>query len=92
MNIINPQFLIKTGLALPTTKEKIHMNKDKDYALPKAVSIKKELYDEAMKKADSLGLSFSQLVTTLLRKEMENKGDFTIKHQKTEKKDGFSDW
>jgi antitoxin component of RelBE/YafQ-DinJ toxin-antitoxin module len=66
------------------------MNKDKDYALPKAVSIKKELYDEAMKKADSLGLSFSQLVTVLLKKEMQSKGDFTI--PKSKEKDGFSDW
>lgn len=69
-----------------------NMNKNKDYALPKAVSIKKELYDEAMRKADSLGLSFSQLVTVLLKKEMNNKGDFTIQQSQKDKKDGFSNW
>lgn len=67
------------------------MNKpDKDLAVPKAVSIKKDLYEEAMSKANSLGLSFSQLVCLLIKKEIDNKGDFIIKQKKMD--DGFSNW
>ena len=50
----------------------------KELAVPKAVSIKKDLYQKAMKQADDLGISFSQLVCILLKKELKNKGEFTI--------------
>lgn len=50
----------------------------KELAVPKAVSIKNDLYQKAMKQADDLGISFSQLVCILLRKELKNKDAFTI--------------
>ena len=58
----------------------------KDIAIPKAVSIKKELYDKACMKADELGLSFSQLVCILLKKEIKNKEDFILQRE-TEEED-----
>lgn len=56
----------------------------KDIAVPKAVSIKKGLYDKACNKADELGLSFSQLVCILLKKEIKNKEDFILKRDTQE--------
>jgi len=47
-------------------------------AIPKAVSIKPALYKEAREKAESLGLSFSQLVCFLIKEELKKQGDFTI--------------
>ena len=56
----------------------------KELAVPKAVSIKNELYTKAQKKADDLGLSFSQFVCMLLKKELKNKEEFTIPTDKEE--------
>ena len=49
-----------------------------DLAVPKAVSIKKDLYLKATKQAESLNLSFSQYVCILLRKELKNKEGLII--------------
>ena len=56
--------------------------KQKDIALPKGISIKGDLYKQAQKKADELGISFSQLVTFALKKELKARGDFTIPSDK----------
>lgn len=64
--------------------------KQKDIALPKGISIKSDLYKKAQKKAEELGISFSQLVTFALKKELQGRGDFTIPSDKPEKK--YSNW
>jgi hypothetical protein len=61
----------------------------KELAIPKGLSITPSLYDEAKKKADALGLSFSQLITMILRKELSDDGSFTITPKD---KDGYSKW
>lgn len=58
-------------------------------AIPKAVSIKPALYEEARNKAESLGLSFSQLVCFLIKEELKKEGDFTISADQ-EKKEGYT--
>ena len=63
-------------------------NKD-NLALPKAISIKPALYEEARKKADALGLSFSQLVCFLIKQELKNGDDFTISAEKKDE-EGYS--
>ena len=67
---------------------------NRDLAQPKAVSIKKDLYEDAMRKAQSLGLNFSQLICLLIKKEMENNGDCVIPNgrNQTTDKDGISNW
>jgi predicted DNA binding CopG/RHH family protein len=61
----------------------------KELAIPKGLSITPSLYNEAKKKADALGLSFSQLITMILRKELSDDGNFTIIPKD---KDGYSKW
>tara|TARA_B110000483_G_C17668381_1_gene340815 strand:- start:83 stop:289 length:207 start_codon:yes stop_codon:yes gene_type:complete len=68
------------------------MTKDtKELAIPKGLSITPSLYNKAKDKADHLGLSFSQLITMVLRKELSDDGTFTIT-PKDKDKDGYSKW
>ena len=59
-------------------------------AIPKAVSIKPALYEAARKKADSLGLSFSQLVCFLIKQELKSGKDFTISAESEEEEEGYT--
>lgn len=62
----------------------------KELAVPKGLSITPSLFEQAKKKADALGLSFSQLITILIKKDLEEEGkSITIKAQ-TE--DGYDEW
>ena len=60
------------------------MTKPKELAVPKGLSIKPSLFEEARRKAEALGLSFSQLVTILIKKDLQQNEDITLKIDNSE--------
>ena len=46
---------------------------------PAAVSMKESEYSSAKERAEALGLTFSAYVNTLIRRDMEERGDFVLK-------------
>lgn len=52
-----------------------------ELSVPKGISIKPQLYKEAQELADNLGLSFSQLVTIILKREIAKDEDFIIEKE-----------
>lgn len=61
------------------TQTKTRTNKtEKKKHIPKGLSINPDLYAQAVERAESLGMSFSEYVVRTVTRDIEKGGDFVI--------------